>query len=238
MSSTCFISDLHLDSARPAATRALADFLASHRYCTRLFILGDLFEAWLGDDDDSPLAREVTTLLQRYHNAGPELFIMQGNRDFLLGERFCAAVGAALLPDPTVIDLCGEPTLLMHGDSLCTADTDYQAFRCQARDPVWQAQILAQPLAQRRNLATQLRTMSLEAGSMKSDDIMDVTAQEVERRMAAHGVRQLIHGHTHRPARHEGPAGLRWVLGAWEQRGWFIEAGPEGVYLNNFIINQ
>ena len=237
MSSTCFISDLHLDTARPAITRALAQFLSSHTHCAQLYILGDLFEAWLGDDDHSALAVEISRLLQGYRAAGPELFIMNGNRDFLLAEGFCAAVGATLLPDPTVIDLFGVPTLLMHGDSLCTADTDYQQFRRQARDPTWQAALLAQPLTQRRAFAAQLRKLSREANSMKSEDIMDVTPAEVLREMRGHGARQLIHGHTHRPARHETTAGPRWVLGAWEQQGWVIEANSNKIELINFDIN-
>ena len=238
MSSTCFISDLHLDTARPAVTRALADFLASHSHCTALYILGDLFEAWPGDDDDSPLARKTAQLLRAFSDAGPELYIMRGNRDFLLGEAFCTSVGAALLPDPTVIDLYGEPTLLMHGDSLCSADTQYQQFRLKARDPAWQRQLLARPLAQRRALAADLRAMSSEATSMKSADIMDVTQAEVDREMAAHAAAQLIHGHTHRPARHSKDNQLRWVLGAWEDEAWFIEASAGQIKLNNIIINQ
>ena len=218
MSSTCFISDLHLDTVRPAVTRALADFLSSHTHCTALYILGDLFEAWPGDDDDSPIAREARQLLRAYSDAGPELFIMCGNRDFLLGEAFCESVGASLLGDPTVIDLYGEATLLMHGDSLCTADSDYQQFRRKARDPHWQRQLLAKPLAERRALADDLRAMSSEATSMKSEDIMDVTPAEVDRQMRAHGVGQLIHGHTHRPARHDSDNQLRWVLGHGSMR--------------------
>ena len=238
MSSTCFISDLHLDPARPAVTQALAGFLAQHTHCAQLYILGDLFEAWPGDDDDSPLAAQLAKLLQSYTRDGGALFIMHGNRDFLLGERFCSAVGATLLPDPTVIDLYGEPTLLMHGDSLCTADAHYQAFRRTVRDPAWRAGLLRQPLAQRRALASSLRARSREANSMKSEDIMDVTPAEVERVLGACGVRQLIHGHTHRPARHDSPAGTRWVLGAWEDQGWFIEASRGEIKLNNFDIYQ
>ena len=238
MSSTCFISDLHLDTARPAVTRALADFLASHRHCSALYILGDLFEAWPGDDDDSALAREVIQLLRAFSDAGPALFVLTGNRDFLLGAAFCSAAGAVLLPDPTVIDLYGTPTLLMHGDSLCTADSDYQHFRLQARDPAWQRQLLARPLAQRRALAADLRTMSSQATGLKSEDIMDVTPAEVEREMTAHAVNQLIHGHTHRPARHEKDQQLRWVLGAWEEEAWFLEASEDYLKLNKIIINQ
>lgn len=238
MSSTCFISDLHLDTARPAATRALAEFLAKHTHCTELYVLGDLFEAWPGDDDDSSIAREVARLLRAYSDAGPQLFIMCGNRDFLLGEAFCESVGASLLPDRMVIDLYGVPTLLMHGDSLCTADSDYQEFRKMARDPHWQRQLLAKPLAERRALAAELRTTSAEATSMKSEDIMDVTQAEVDREMKAHGVSQLIHGHTHRPARHDSGNQLRWVLGAWDEDTWVLKASLGGLKLHNININQ
>jgi UDP-2,3-diacylglucosamine hydrolase len=238
VSSTLFISDLHLDCARPAVTRALATFLNANTHCQRLFILGDLFEAWLGDDDSTPLATRVTDLLHNFTAAGPELFIMQGNRDFLLGERFCQAAGARLLPDPTLIDLYGTPTLLMHGDSLCTADTQYQQFRRTARDPAWQADMLARSLEQRRDLAARLRGMSTEANSNKAEDIMDVSATEVEKIMTSQGVRQLIHGHTHRPARHEGPSGIRWVLGDWGQQGWVLEASSKKIKLHNINIFQ
>lgn len=238
MATTLFISDLHLDASRPAATRALAAFLLSQDSCRQLFILGDLFETWLGDDDDSPLVAEVAAMLRDFTAAGARLGIMVGNRDFLLGPGFCERAGARLIPDPTVIDLYGQATLLMHGDSLCTADEQYQAFRRQARDPAWQAQLLRKPLAQRRELASELRARSKEANSMKTADIMDVTDSEVQGQMRSHGVRQLIHGHTHRPARHESATGLRWVLGAWEEKGWFISASPEGISLNSFIINQ
>lgn len=238
MSSTCFISDLHLDTARPAVTRALADFLSSHTHCTALYILGDLFEAWPGDDDDSPIALEATQLLRAYSDAGPDLFIMCGNRDFLLGDAFCEAVGATLLQDPTLIDLYDKPTLLMHGDSLCTADSDYQQFRWKARDPDWQRALLAKPLSERRALADDLRAMSSEATSMKSEDIMDVTPAEVDRQMRAHGVGQLIHGHTHRPARHDVDNQLRWVLGAWENEAWFLQVSKNSINLYNIVINQ
>ena len=238
MSSTCFISDLHLDPARPASLRALEGFLSNHTHCDQLYILGDLFEAWPGDDDDSPVARQTASLLRAFSEAGPELFIMHGNRDFLLGNDFCASVGASLLPDPTVINLYGEPTLLMHGDSLCTADSDYQAFRELARNPAWQQQLLAKPLSERRALADELRAMSAEATSMKSEDIMDVTPTEVEQEMHRHGVRQLIHGHTHRPARHEDGSLLRWVLGAWEDDTWFLEATKNKTELVNINIIQ
>lgn len=238
MASTLFISDLHLDPTRPAVTQALAGLLSRSRDCQSLYILGDLFEAWLGDDDDAPLAAEVSAMLHDFSEAGPSLYMMVGNRDFLLGEGFCNAAGATLLSDPTVIDLYGKPTLLMHGDSLCTGDADYQAFRRQARSPQWQQDVLSRPLEQRRELAHSLRTISAEANSLKSEDIMDVAPQEVSSVMRQYKVRQLVHGHTHRPARHELNSGTRWVLGAWEDQGWYIDATPQELKLLNFDIIQ
>lgn len=236
MSSTLFISDLHLDAARPELTRALAVFLASNTHCDALYILGDLCDAWVGDDDDSPLVAELADMLLAFTAAGPELYLMVGNRDFLLGNDFCQSVGASLLPDPTVIELYGKPTLLMHGDSLCTGDSDYMAFRATARDPEWQANLMTQPLSQRRALAAQLRSMSQEANSNKAEDIMDVTPSEVLREMREAGVEQLIHGHTHRPARHEAEGGVRWVLGDWGEKVWYIEADSNEIKLNNYYI--
>jgi UDP-2,3-diacylglucosamine hydrolase len=235
---TLFISDLHLDSSRPAVLQAFSSFLDQHHDVEALYILGDLVEAWLGDDDDSPIALELARLLGKFSDAGPRLFLMHGNRDFLLGETFCSAVGAALLPDPTVIDLYGNATLLMHGDSLCTADSDYQAFRKTARDPKWQSEMLSHSLQDRRDFAANLRTMSKEGNSNKAEDIMDVTSEEVRRCMVMHQSRQLIHGHTHRPARHDEPEGVRWVLGDWDQKGWAIRADGDGLNLYNFDIIQ
>ena len=237
MSCTLFISDLHLDPARPDVTRALAAFLANNkRLCDRLYILGDLFEAWIGDDDDAPIATQVAGLLRAFTTEGPELYLMQGNRDFLLGATFCNAVGAQLLPDPTVIDLYGTPTLLLHGDSLCTDDEDYQAFRETARSAQWQSELLARSLPERRALAGQLREMSNLANSNKAEDIMDVNPQEVEQIMSAFGVSQLIHGHTHRPGRHDSAAGCRWVLGDWGATGWTLTATPGDIKLDSFVI--
>ena len=235
---TLFISDLHLDPGRPATVRALADFLQTNTDCAQLYILGDLFEAWIGDDDDSPLALEVSRLLAAFSRAGPELFLMQGNRDFLLGESFCKLVGGQLIPDPIVIDLQGEPTLLMHGDSLCTADTGYQAFRKTARDPKWQAELLAHSLDERRAFAAELRSRSMEAKSNKAEDIMDVSGDAVAHIMRQHSVKQMIHGHTHRPDRHDTAIGTRWVLGDWDRQGWFLEASEGDITLNSFDIFQ
>lgn len=236
MSSTYFISDLHLSTTRPDISRALAAFLQQHTGCDQLYILGDLFEVWVGDDDDAALAQDTAAALRAFSAAGPDLFLMQGNRDFMLGETFCQSAGGQLLPDPTVIELDGEPTLLMHGDSLCTADKEYQQFRKTARDPQWQAALMAESLEQRRAFAAQLRGKSKEANSNKAEDIMDVTPADVELIMAEHDVRQLIHGHTHRPAHHDEPTGSRWVLGDWDTKGWAIEASAGNINLYNFDI--
>ncbi len=238
MPATYFIADLHLEATRPGTTRALRRFLLEHQDCDALYILGDLFEVWVGDDDDSPLIRDVTEMLKRFSAAGPRLYLMQGNRDFLLGKRFCQQVGGKLLRDPSVVNLYDEPTLLLHGDSLCTRDTEYQAFRKTTRTRAWQNELLARSLEERRALARELRSRSREATSNKAEDIMDVTLEEVERALLDHEVRQLIHGHTHRPARHDHAAGTRWVLGDWDQKGWYLEVRPELFSLVDFDIKQ
>ncbi len=222
---TLFISDLHLHPARPALTDLLLNFLAQPaRQAKALYILGDLFEAWIGDDDDAEPGRTVAAALRTLTDAGVPVYFLHGNRDFLLGEGFAAASGVQLLPESVVIELAGEPTLLLHGDTLCIDDQEYQAFRAQVRHPAWQAQILALPLEQRRALAGQLRETSRQAGQQKTAEITDVNLMEVERVLRVHGVRRLIHGHTHRPAIHEwrldGQPARRAVLGDWrEQHG-------------------
>ncbi len=236
MPRTLFISDLHLDSSRPAVTQALGEFLEEHQAADALYILGDLFEAWVGDDDDTPLVQHVANLLAGFSAAGPDLYLMRGNRDFLLGETFCARVGATLLADPTVIDLYGRRVLLMHGDSLCTADTAYQEFREMSRSPEWQAGVLSRSLTERRALAADLRSQSREATSNKAEDIMDVTPEEVDKVMSRHGVDCLIHGHTHRPKHHSHAQGERWVLGDWHSHAWVVFASPEKISLVNFYV--
>ena len=238
MARTLFISDLHMDTARPAVIAALAQFLQDNRDCDALYMLGDIFEVWVGDDDDAPLATEIAELLRAFTAAGPALYLMVGNRDFLLGESFCAAVGATLLPDPSLIDLYGTPTLVMHGDSLCTGDAEYMKFRAMARSPEWNAELMSKSLEERRAIAAQLRSISKDAGSNKAEDIMDVTPEEVAKVMSEAGVSRLIHGHTHRPARHELAQGERVVLGDWEDKGWFIEATSSSFELIEFNINQ
>ena len=239
-----FISDLHLDAERPAVTRAFTDFLRrisapdDGAAAGALYILGDFFEFWVGDDDDSPLIDEVATALREFSDGGPDLYLMHGNRDFLIGDEFAIRVGAQLLDDPSVVSTSGDTVLLMHGDSLCTRDEDYQKFRTLARSPAWQADVLARSLDERRALAAQLRMASRDAGSRKAADIMDVTPSEVERVMREAGVSTLIHGHTHRPARHDEPAGTRWVLGDWDDRGWFLRLEKGNLDLVDFPIIQ
>lgn len=225
--SVLFISDLHLHETRPQITRAFFHFLHTQAMGSeQLYILGDFFDAWIGDDDDNALNAEVATELKKLSSAGTQIFLMHGNRDFLLGEKFAAMAGAQLIAEGTVIDLYGCPTLLLHGDELCIDDKDYIAFRQQVRSPQWQQQILAQPLAARRALAAQLREKSQAMNSLKAEDIMDVSQAEVIRVMENAGVTRLIHGHTHRPARHalevNEKAAERIVLGDWHDLGWAI----------------
>ncbi len=217
---TLFISDLHLDPARPDT---LARLLALLRHppgpVERLYILGDLFEAWIGDDAAPAELAPLEEALQRLKRTGTALYFQHGNRDFLLGEAYAERLGVQLLPGETVIDLYGRPALIMHGDSLCIDDHEYQRFRAMVRDPAWQARILALPIEQRLQLAAELRETSRAANQTKAEDIMDVNAGEVARIMEHHGVDLLIHGHTHRPAIHtlhhpSGPA-TRIVLGDW-----------------------
>lgn len=223
---TLFISDLHLCAERPHITRLFLDFLARDAVAAEaLYILGDLFEYWIGDDGLNPGDSadsefgEIAAALRRVSDAGVPIYVQHGNRDFLLGEQFCVATGCRLLADPTVIDLYGELTLLMHGDLLCTDDREYQQVRRQVRDPRWIAQFLARTRAEREALVRGYRAQSQAVTQAKEADIMDVNAGAVSAAMSEHGVRRLIHGHTHRPAIHETPSGKRIVLGDWYEQG-------------------
>ena len=230
---TLFVSDLHLDPARPAITALFLDFLARQAgRADACYILGDLFEAWVGDDDDAELGRTVAGALRALADSGVSVHFLHGNRDFLIGERFAAAAGVRLLPESEAIDLYGEPVLLLHGDTLCTDDTDYQAFRAQVRDPAWQARLLELPLAQRRALAGQLRETSQQATQLKETAITDVNLEAVDGALRARGIRRMIHGHTHRPAIHEwmldGQPARRAVLGDWYDRGSVLRCDVTG----------
>ncbi|WP_372759023.1 UDP-2,3-diacylglucosamine diphosphatase [Litorivivens sp.] len=236
-----FISDLHLDEKRPDIFRAFLHFLEQDACrADSLYVLGDLFEAWVGDDDDSNIALQSVAAFRQLSDSGTELFFMHGNRDFLLGQDFANQTGGTLLDDPCTIDLFGIPTLLMHGDSLCTADTEYQQLRQQLRSSQWQQQLLAQPLAARRELAQQLRMASSEATGNKAEDIMDVTPDEVVKVLQDHDCTRLIHGHTHRPARHQltvaGKPAERIVLGDWDTNLWYLHASADGIDLQQRAI--
>lgn len=228
---TLFISDLHLEESRPDITNAFLGFLERKaRGVETLYILGDFFEAWIGDDERTPFQEQVARALQALSDAGTAIFLMHGNRDFLIGQEFCDRIGATLLDDPTVVDLYGTPTLLMHGDSLCTADVEYQKFRANMRNPQWQQMILQRPLEDRQLMARQLREISMAKNQGKEELIMDVTPEEVVRVMEEHGVQRLIHGHTHRPAEHgleaNGQPAKRIVLGDWHENVWWLTVEP------------
>lgn len=245
--STFFISDLHLQPAQPALLQGLLQFLRSTASgADALYILGDLFEAWVGDDDDAPWLPALRDALKALHDGGTRLCFVHGNRDFLFGkelfgkgpqgERFARQCGIELLPEAVAIDLYGRRALLLHGDTLCTEDREYLALRAQLHNPLWQQAVLAKPLAERRQLAAALRLESQAAGAQKSAEIMDVTPAEVERAMIAHGVDLLIHGHTHRPAHHrlrvDGREVERWVLPDWDAgagRGGMLVATAQGL---------
>jgi len=217
---TLLISDLHLHAERPAQTGAFIALLeAASERGDALYILGDLFDYWLGDDDDMPPHPEVTAALARFTGAGGSARLMHGNRDFLIAEAFCARTGCELIPDPFETELGGRKALLMHGDLLCTQDRPYQALRARVRDPAWQRAMLARPLAERRRLARELRETSRTETAGKQEAIMDVAQRTVEAYLRRHDSRLLVHGHTHRPGEHrfllDGEPALRIVLGDW-----------------------
>jgi UDP-2,3-diacylglucosamine hydrolase len=224
-----FISDLHLSADRPEANERFIGFIEGKaRGAEALYVLGDLFESWIGDDDIVERFNAVVAgFFAALARGGTPLYVMHGNRDFLIGERFCRDTGAKLLQDPTVVSIGGVPTLLMHGDTLCTDDVDYQTWRAQARNPAFQRMFLSKPLAERRAMTAMLREKSKEVIAGKPAEIMDVNAGAVREAFHKHGVTRMIHGHTHRPGRHElevdGRRRERWVLPDWYGRGGYLE---------------
>ncbi len=217
---TLFISDIHLGREHPQISQRFVSFLQQEAASVAtLYILGDLFELWIGDDAPQADQLDAIEALRRLSERGTRVFVMRGNRDFLLGPRFEAMSGARLIADPIVIDLYGTPTLLMHGDTLCTDDVGYQKFRAQVRDEAWQQWFLAKSPAERLAFAQEARRQSQSANQNKTLEIMDVNQAAVEAVMKRYGVTQLIHGHTHRPATHEflleGKVARRIVLGDW-----------------------
>ena len=234
MSFSLFISDLHLSPDSPAATETLLRFLRETAPAADvLYVLGDLFEYWIGDEGlAQPFAKEVARALRALAQGSVPVYFMHGNRDFLVGERFALASGVKLLTDPTVVDLYGTRTLLLHGDTLCTDDVEYQKFRTMVRNPAAQQAFLAKPLEERVRMAQEMRSKSEQAIQFKDMTIMDVSPATVENTFRAHRYARLIHGHTHRPARHEhkvdGRDCERWVLADWYDHGSYLLCDARG----------
>lgn len=230
-----FISDLHLCASRPQITQAFLDFLKNiASQANALYILGDLFEYWAGDDDieaHQPIVRAFRSLA----DSGVKIYFMHGNRDFLISEQFCSTAKITLLSDPSLIDLYGVRTLLSHGDDLCTDDIEYQSFRKQVRDPQWQKNFLNQSLMARKNQIEAIRLRSEQEKSQKSMLIMDVNPQAIHRLLKTYQYPALlIHGHTHRPNQHtiplDGHAITRWVLGDWYEQGSYLRCDETGCH--------
>lgn len=223
MTKQWFISDLHLAIERPHTLTLFEHFLAAYpEPGDRLFVLGDLFDVWIGDDDDAELAKRVRSALRAASDRGVTLFLQRGNRDLVMGKRLMRDCGATLLPDCFVTTVAGQPTLLMHGDLLCTDDVDYQKARRRFRNPLFQWVMLRKPLQERRRILAEYRRRSREITALKPADIMDVNVNTVIRYLDKHRVKQLIHGHTHRPANHEhrlrdDTVATRLVLPEWHE---------------------
>lgn len=233
------ISDLHLEEERPDITRAFLDLLNGRaRSAQALYILGDFFEVWIGDDAMTPYQLSICQALRNLSDHGTQIFLMHGNRDFMLGQAFCKAAGATLLKDPSVVEFNDEPVLLMHGDSLCTRDEAYMRMRRYLRNPITLWVLRHLPLRTRHKLARKLRSESRTQTRMKANDIVDVTPEEIPRIMQQYGVRTLIHGHTHRPAIHKlqigEQAAKRIVLGDWDHQGWALQVDEHGFTLAAF----
>ena len=225
MGRALFISDVHLSGNEAGVSRLFFRFLETQAAgASSLYILGDLFDAWAGDDDlDDPFNSEVVCSLKKLADSGVALYIMHGNRDFLMGRRFFETSGATHLPDPCLISACGGKILLTHGDALCTSDTEYQAFRRTVRAEAWQSAFLAQPLAARKEAIAQLRRQSEQMKQEKTGAVMDVDHAAASRLLTENSCTRMIHGHTHKPEKHvfgiEANSCERWVLGDWHENG-------------------
>ncbi len=237
MSKTLFISDLHLDGERPEIIRLFADFLITQApQADALYILGDLFEYWIGDDQSVSGLEIIIERLRTLTSSTP-VFFQHGNRDFLIGEAFAKQTGIRLLPEAKVVDLYGQPALLMHGDTLCTDDVEYQKLRVMLRDDQWQTRFLSLPLQERVQQAMALREQSVSETGTKSEDIMDVNQQSVEAALKHYQTHLLIHGHTHRPAEHafqlDRKPAKRIVLGDWYEHGSVLTVTPDTLELSS-----
>ncbi len=231
------ISDLHLHEQRPDITRAFFRFLQETAVgAEALYILGDFFEVWVGDDAMTGFHHEVASALRQLTATGCKVYLMHGNRDFLLGREFCRLAGCELLRDPALLTCNGENILLMHGDSLCTDDRDYQRMKRILRNPLSLFILRHLPLKTRQKLAGGLRAQSRSRTRMKASEITDVNPGAVLQAMRSHSVRTLIHGHTHRPAVHELPEGQRIVLGDWDSHGWYLQLENGQLALESFAL--
>ncbi|WP_448547937.1 UDP-2,3-diacylglucosamine diphosphatase [Thalassotalea fusca] len=233
---TYFIADLHLTENRPDITACFLSFLENDAPAAEaLYILGDLFEYWIGDDDDSVFLNDITDALRKLKNTGVDIFFIHGNRDFLLGEKYAKKSGMTLLAEEALIELYGQKIIIMHGDTLCTLDTDYQAFRRKSRTWWWQGIIKSLPLFIRRKIAQNYREKSAAATHLKPIEIMDVTPNEVIHCFEKYQTHLLIHGHTHRPAIHkisvEQKEAKRIVLGDWYEQGSILRVQPDNIEL-------
>lgn len=238
-----FISDLHLCEQAPHIEALFQQFMEQQApKADELYVLGDLFEAWIGDDALDPLADRVIKVFNQYSSQGGKLYFMHGNRDFLLGETFAKTTGGQFLNDPYSLMLAGHSSLLMHGDSLCTQDEEYIAFRSLVRDPQWQQQFLSLSINERTNIAKDIRSQSKERGKTLPEQISDVTPSEVLRIMQQKQITLLIHGHTHRQARHDLTINKlqceRIVLGDWGETGSVLSISENSIELSNFSLNS
>jgi len=234
---TLFISDLHLEAARPEIAEQFFAFLKTEaESADALYILGDLFESWVGDDDPNAHCAEIKSAIRSLTDLGIPVFFMHGNRDFMIGDDFANETGVKLLPDPYVLDIHGSKVLLTHGDAMCTDDVEYQAIRQMTRNPEWQAMMLQKPLAERQAFAAQARAASVAHGKTIDDDISDVNADSVAAAFREHGVSMMLHGHTHRPQVHQlevdGNDAKRIVLGDWYSQGSVVRWDENGPSLN------
>ena len=235
--SSCFISDLHLDNKREEIKKAFFKFLESEASeFENLYILGDLFEVWIGDDFEDDFTREVISELKKFSLKDKNIFIMHGNRDFLLGEKFAEKCGAKLISDPLILDKEEKKIMLSHGDIFCTDDVEYQSFKEKVRNEKWQKEFLSKDLKDREEIAKNLRKESARKNSKKEDYLMDVNKLEVEKIAQENKVEILIHGHVHRPKVHKETFGQRIVLGDWDKKYWFISLIGKKISLHSSEI--
>ncbi|MEM6513449.1 MAG: UDP-2,3-diacylglucosamine diphosphatase [Pseudomonadota bacterium] len=234
---TLFISDLHLEAERPDIATQFVAFLQREAHdADALYILGDLFEAWVGDDDPNPHYAEMTAAIRELADSGVPVYFMHGNRDFMVGDAFASAAGVTILADPTPVELYGQTVLLAHGDAYCTDDTEYQQMRAMLRNPEWQSMMLAKPVEERLAIARAAREQSMARNAGLPEDIMDVNPGAIDTALREAGVDILLHGHTHRPAVHEfevdGQQATRIVLGDWYDQGSVVRWDEHGFELS------